>query len=35
MITDQQARRLRRLDVQGVPKEQAADRVGIDPKTAR
>src|SRR5260370_5024112 len=35
MITDQQARRLRRLDVQGVPKEQAAIRTGMDPKTAR
>jgi hypothetical protein len=35
MITDQQARRLRRLDVQCVPKEQAAARTGMDPKTAR
>jgi hypothetical protein len=35
MITDQQARRLRRLDVHGVPKEQAAARAGMDPKTAR
>jgi hypothetical protein len=35
MITDQQVRRLRRLDVRGAPKEQAAAQAGMDPKTAR
>jgi hypothetical protein len=35
MITDQQARRLRRLDIRGVPKERAAAQAGMDPKTAR
>lgn len=35
MITDQQVRRLRRLDVRGVPKERAAAQAGMDPKTAR
>jgi hypothetical protein len=35
MITDQQARRLRRLDVQGVPRERAAAQAGVDPKAAR
>jgi hypothetical protein len=35
MITDQQVRMLRRLDGQGVPKEVAAARAGMDAKTAR
>ncbi len=35
MVTDPQIRTLYRLDRQGVPKERAALRVGIDPKTAR
>jgi hypothetical protein len=35
MITDYQVQRLRRLDSRGVPKEQAAARAGMDPKTAR
>jgi hypothetical protein len=35
MVTDQQVRRLRRLDLQGLPKERAADKAGLDPKTAR
>jgi hypothetical protein len=35
MITDQQARRLRRLDARGVPRERAAAQAGMDPKTAR
>lgn len=35
MITDQQVRKLRRLDGQGVAKEVAAVRVGMDVKTAR
>jgi hypothetical protein len=35
MVTDQQVRRLRRLDHQGLPKERAADKAGLDPKTAR
>jgi len=35
MITDQQVRRLRRLDVRGAPKERAAAQAGMDPKTAR
>jgi hypothetical protein len=35
MVTDQQVRRLRRLDLQGLPKERAADKAGINPKTAR
>src|SRR2546430_14758276 len=35
MVTDQQVRRLRRLDLRGLPKERAADKAGIDPKTAR
>src|SRR5689334_18673267 len=35
MVTDAQIRRLRGLDRQGVPKERAALRVGIDVKTAR
>jgi len=35
MITDRQVRRLRRLDLQGIPKELAADKAGMDAKTAR
>jgi hypothetical protein len=35
MVTDQQVRRLRRLDLEGVPRGQAAARVGMDDKTAR
>src|SRR5258708_27412259 len=35
MITDQQVRKLRRLDGQGKAKEVAAARVGMDAKTAR
>jgi hypothetical protein len=35
MITDQQVRRLRRLERQGIAKEVAAARVGMDAKTAR
>ena len=35
MVTDQQVRRLRRLDLQGLPKERAADKAGLDAKTAR
>jgi hypothetical protein len=35
MITDQQVRKLRRLDGQGIAKEVAALRVGMDAKTAR
>lgn len=35
MITDQQARRLRRFDLQGLPKGQAAAKAGMDDKTAR
>ncbi len=35
MVTDQQVRRLRRLDLQGLPKERVADKAGLDPKTAR
>lgn len=35
MVSDQQVPRLRRLDLQGLPKERAADKAGIDPKTAR
>ena len=35
MVTDQQVRRLRRLDLRGLPQERAADKAGIDPKTAR
>jgi hypothetical protein len=35
MITNQQMRRLRRLDGHGVPKEIAALRTGMDAKTAR
>jgi hypothetical protein len=35
MVTDQQVRRLRRLDLRGLPKERAADKAGMDTKTAR
>src|SRR3954454_6026430 len=35
MVTDQQVRRLRRLDLRGLPRERAADKAGLDPKTAR
>ena len=35
MITNQQVRKLRRLDGQGIAKEVAALRVGMDAKTAR
>jgi hypothetical protein len=35
MITDRQAQKLRRLDGNGVPKEVAASRAGMDAKTAR
>src|SRR5215210_4359555 len=35
MVTDQQVRRLLRLDAQGLPKSLAALKAGLDPKTAR
>jgi len=35
MITDQQVRMLRRLDRQRIPKELAAAKAGMDPKSAR
>ena len=35
MVNDLQVRKLRGLDRQGVTKEQAAVRAGLDPKTAR
>lgn len=35
MITDPQVRKLRRLGRQGIGKEQAALKAGMDPKTAR
>ena len=35
MITNQQVRKLRRLDRQGIAKEVAALCVGMDAKTAR
>ena len=35
MITNQQVRKLRRLDGQGIAKEVVALRVGMDAKTAR
>ena len=35
MVTDQQVRRLRRLDLRGLTKERAADKAGMDTKTAR
>ena len=33
MITDQQVRKLRRLDGQGIAREVAAARIGMDAKT--
>src|SRR5262249_44306692 len=35
LITDAQVRKLRQLDRDGIPLEQAALRAGMDPKTAR
>src|SRR5215471_14346507 len=35
MVTDQQIRKLFRLDREGLPKERAAAKAGLDPKTAR
>jgi hypothetical protein len=35
MVTDQQVRRLRRLDLRGLPQGQAAAKAGMDDKTAR
>jgi hypothetical protein len=35
MVTDQQVRRLLQCDAQGLPKHLAADKAGLDPKTAR
>ena len=35
MVTDQQVRRLFEMDAEGVPKETAAAKAGMDPKTAR
>jgi hypothetical protein len=35
MVTDQQVRRLFQFDTQRLPKRLAADKVGLDPKTAR
>ena len=35
MVTDQQVRRLRRLDLRGVPQGLAAAKAGLDEKTAR
>lgn len=35
MVTDLQVRKLRSLDRQGITKEKAAARAGLDPKTAR
>jgi hypothetical protein len=35
MVSDQQVRRLFRLDARGLPKQLAADKAGLDPKTAR
>src|SRR4051794_23600840 len=35
MVTDQQVRRLFRLDTQGTPRRTAALKAGLDPKTAR
>ena len=35
MVTDQQVRRLRRLDRRGLPKGRAAAKAGVDEKTAR
>ena len=35
MVTDQQVRRLRRLDLRGLARGQAAAQAGMDDKTAR
>jgi hypothetical protein len=35
MVSDQQIKKLLRLDAQGIPKSLAADKAGLDPKTAR
>ena len=35
MVTDLHVRKLRSLDRQGITKEKAAARAGLDPKTAR
>jgi hypothetical protein len=35
MVTDQQVRKLFRLDCEGLPKELAAAKAGLDPRTAR
>ena len=35
MVTDQQVRKLFRLDREGLPRELAAAKAGLDPKTAR
>lgn len=35
MVTDRQVKRLFQLDTRGLPKLLAADRAGLDPKTAR
>ena len=35
MVTDQQVRRLRRLDLKGLPRGRAAAQAGLDDKTAR
>src|SRR5262245_13755327 len=35
MVTDQQVRKLFQCDTQGLPKRLAADKAGLDPKTAR
>jgi hypothetical protein len=35
MVTDQHVRRLRRFDLLGLPKGQAAAKAGLDDKTAR
>src|SRR5262245_1035421 len=34
MVTDQQVKKLFRLDAQGMSKQLAADKAGLDPKTA-
>lgn len=35
MVSDQQVKKLLRLDAHGLPKSLAADKAGLDPKTAR
>jgi hypothetical protein len=35
MVTDHQVRRLRRLDLEGLPRGRAAVKAGMDDKTAR